>query len=503
MNNSRAWGRFACLLVASMLLGACATPPPQSSIPAVEQQLGTQYPTINFTTNPLGKSSIPVAQDEPLALPQAIQILLSYSPQVRIELAQLGIADADALQAELIDNPHISIGALKPENGGRWQLDSSLSQPLLAFLTRPLRRQMAQENVLEAQLQLQAKLQTLIAGTSDRYFAAVAAMQHCYIQQQMVAATIAKQQLALSLYRAGNISENNFLSYDNELRLAQQQQEKRQAIAYEKRLILLNFIGLASSQPLDLVSQLPPLPIESFTHQQLLDQAKANRVDIKIAQQQLAILEKNQQLIHQQNGWRNINVGVSAEREFDGASNHGPEVEFALPLFNRGQGTLAKINAQKNSLDARLQQIGLDADSAIARALNRMDSARAQIKNLEPALAVAEKRVELSNREVNFMLGSPFELLSIKRQQIQLAHEFTEALKTYWQARVQLELAIGQSLSPAVDEEKNSHSDHSVNDHSQMDHSGMDHSTMNHDDSSKENPDSSHNHSLQKEHHHD
>lgn len=494
MFNSHTRGRMICILALSLLLGACTTTPPQSSLTVIEQQLGAQFPLAHIPENSLGKSTASIALEKPLTLPQAIQILLSHSPQVRVRLARLGIVDAERLQAELLDNPHLSIGALKPEDGGRWQLDSALSQPLLAFFTRPLRRQLAQENLLEAQLQLQAELQELIAKTSKHYFAAVAAIQSCYIQNKMLEATEAKQQLAFNMYRAGNMSENNFLSYDNELRRAQQQLEKRQAVAYKKRLELLNTIGLPSTHSLELATQLPHLPDETFTHQQLLATAKNHRIDFQITRQQLAILEKRQQFIKAQHGWRDMNIGVNTEREFDGSTHYGPEIEFALPIFNQGQGKLATIAANKTLLDARLQQIELDADNTIAQALNLMSSARAQIKLLEPALAVAEKRVELSNREVNFMLGSPFELLTIKRQQIQLAHEFTNALKDYWQARVQLELAIGQSLPQNSNAEQ-----YTDTDHSNMNHSNIDHD--NHAPTQK--TDSSPDHSQHQEHHHD
>lgn len=504
MSNFQTWGRLACVFIASTLLGACAVTPPNTSLTDIEQQLGKQFSALAIPENSLGKSTAVITKGEPLTLPQTLQILLSHSPRVRMELAQLGIADAAALQAELIDNPHISIGALKPDGGGRWQLDTALSQPLLALFTRPLRRELAQDNLLEAQLRLQARLQQLITQTSDHYFSAVAALQHCYVQHKMLEATTARQQLALSLYRAGNMAENSFLSYDNELRRAQQQMEKRQTIAYEQRLELLNLIGLPSTEAIEFAAELPLLPNEKFNHEQLLSQAKANRTDIKIAQQQLAIVEKRQQLVKQQNGWRDITLGINAEREFDGAKNIGPEVEFALPVFNRGQGKLAQIHANKVALDARLQKLELDADKSIALALNLMNSARAQINILEPALAVAEKRVELSNREVNFMLGNPFELLAIKRQQIQLAHEFTDTLKGYWQARAQLELAIGQALPTNNGEVKDPHSDHSTMDHSKMDHSKMDHSTMIHQDQSvEEKTDSATDHSKHQEHHHD
>lgn len=491
MSNFPNRGRLLWLLAATLLLSACANQPPQSSMKAVTQPLEEQYPELNFPRTTSGVKSQKL--DSPLSLQQTLQILLSHSPKVRMQLAELGIADAQTLQAELIENPHLSIGALRPQDGGRWQLDTSLSQPLLALFTRPLRRQLAQENLLETQLQLQGELQQLITETSALYFASVAALQHCYIQEKMLQATTARQQLALSVYRAGNMSENNFLAYDNELRRARQQLEKRQTAAFEKRLQLLNFIGLPSTQAIDLPLELPLFPDETFSHQDLLSSASENRADIKVAQQQKAIVDKRQQLIRQQNGWRDISIGVTGEREFDGAKNIGPELEIALPLFNRGQGKLAALRAQKAKLDARLQQLTLNADSDIAQSLNTMDSARAQLKLLQPSLAVAEKRVELSNREVNFMLTSPFELLNIKRQQIQLAHDFTDVLKEYWQARADLELAIGHRL-PLPAAIKN---DHSQTDHSQMDHSQMGHSEHSSQESTNQD------HSQHQEHHHD
>lgn len=460
MNKSILLIRSSSILFSALLLSACASTPTSNSSAQLEQQLSEHFPAAQLS------APAPVIANKTLDLPGAIQTLLAQSPQVRIELAQLGIADAQRLQAELISNPHLSIGALKPEDGGRWQLDVGLSQPLLELFTRPLRRQIAEDNLLSVQLRLQARLQKLIAQTGDAYYSAIAAQQHLQVQQQMLDATLARQQLANSLYRAGNMSENSFLYYDNELRRVQQQVKKRERKAQEKYLALLNMIGLNSSQKIKLPTKLPVLPTENFVQAELLTKANNDRLDIKIATQQLTQLENRRSLLHKQNGWRDMSIGINAEREFDGATNVGPELEFALPIFNRNQGKLAAIDAQTAKAHAQLTQSKLNADTEIAQALNQMQSAREQLDLITASLQVAEKRVTLSNREVNFMLGSPFELLNIKRQQIQLAHDYTNELKNYWQARTQLELAIGRALptsAPAID------------------HSKMDHSSMNHD----------------------
>jgi cobalt-zinc-cadmium efflux system outer membrane protein len=444
--------RCTLLLCVGQLLSACNSLPPENSIAQVAQQLGEHYPKVELT------GAAPTIANSTLTVESAVQIMLAKSPQVRMELAQMGIANAQQLQAELISNPHLSLGALRPEDGGRWKLDIGLSQPLLELFTRPLRRQIAQENILTVQLRLQAQLQKLIAQTGDAYYSAVAAQQHLQVQRQMLDATLARQQLANSLYRAGNMSENSFLYYDNEARRVQQQTKKRERRAQEKQLELLNIMGLESSQSISLPLHLPILPSETFTHANLLTQARVDRLDLHITHQQLDQLQKRRTFIRQENGWRDMSIGVNAEREFDGKTNVGPEIELALPLFNRNQGKLAALDAQSEKLTAQLKQLNLDADIEIAQTLNQMQSAREQLDLIQASLRVADKRVVLSNREVNFMLGSPFELLNIKRQQIQLAHEYTNELANYWQARTRLELAIGRAINnPASEHEEHQH----------------------------------------------
>lgn len=440
MNTFTLLTRSSLLLCAGLLLSACATPPHVSSVTQLEQQLGERYPH--------AKLSMPAPElaNKTLDLHLAVQTMLTQSPQVQVELAQLGIANARQLQTELLSNPHLSFGALRPEDGGRWQLEFALSQPLLELFTRPLRRQLAYENLLTVQLQLQAQLQNLIAQTGAAYYNAVAAQQHLHVQRQMLDATLARQQLADSLYRAGNMSENSFLYYDNEARRVQQQEKKRERKARGQYFELLKTMGLNSNHAIKLPTQLPTLPNEIFSHAELLTQAHTYRLDLKITQQQLIQLEQRRALLRQENGWRDINIGINAEREFDGKTNVGPEIEFALPLFNRNQGKLAAIDAQDEKVAAQLKQLMLDADNEIAQALNQMQFAREQLALIQTSLQVAEKRVALSNREVNFMLGSPFELLNIKRQQIQFAHEYTNELADYWRARTQLELAIGRAI---------------------------------------------------------
>lgn len=453
MNSSIKKNALLVLLASSLFISACSSTAPKNSLAPVQTALAQNFPGASLEVNRTESFKI----KEPLQLTDAVQLLLSHSPQVSMQLAQLGIADAQQLQAELISNPHIAIGAMRPEAGGRWQLETGLSQPLLELFTRPLRRQLAQENLLRAQLQLQAELQELIVQTQLHYYSALAAAQHLQIQTQVLDAAKAQMQLAHSLYSAGNMAENNFLYYDNELRRVQQQFNQRQLAAKNTRLTLLNFIGLPSSSQLTLPTQLPALQAEIFSRDPLMAIANNHRLDNKILQQQLILANKRRELLKKENGWRDMSLGINAEREADGANNIGPEVEFALPIFNRNQGKLAALDAQIAQLQAKLQQRELASDMEITQALLAIETAQTQLALIAQSLQVAEKRSALSQREVNFMLTSPFELLAIKRAEIQLAHDYTQELKNYWLARSQLQLSIGKTLPIEVSKQEHNH----------------------------------------------
>ncbi len=60
-------GRLVCTIASSVLLAACASTPPVTSIAQVEQQLAAQYPQTQVADNTLGQANIDVNSDELLS----------------------------------------------------------------------------------------------------------------------------------------------------------------------------------------------------------------------------------------------------------------------------------------------------------------------------------------------------------------------------------------------------------------------------------------------------
>ena len=82
----------------------------------------------------------------------------------------------------------------------------------------------------------------------------------------------------------------------------------------------------------------------------------------------------------------------------------------------------------------------------IRDSITNTQSARREFNQLAASIFLNEKRQALAQREVNFMLRSPFELIDFKTKTIQLQIEQSNALLAYWRARSQLEFALGKQL---------------------------------------------------------
>ena len=191
--------------------------------------------------------------------------------------------------------------------------------------------------------------------------------------------------------------------------------------------------------------QLPNIPEEHLVATDLLLQAQQHRPELALIRRQQDFLAGQRPLITRSR-WADITAGINVEREFDGTINAGPEVEFGLPLFDRGQAKLDRLSAESDAARAQEAHLLRKTEYEIALALRQLDDARQAHQEVITLQKTAHEQVKESQREVNFMLASPFDLLALKQQQIRLAAEDIEATKHYWQARTALILAVGKNL---------------------------------------------------------
>jgi cobalt-zinc-cadmium efflux system outer membrane protein len=118
-----------------------------------------------------------------------------------------------------------------------------------------------------------------------------------------------------------------------------------------------------------------------------------------------------------------------------------------LPLFNQGQGAVARAEAQLLDARARAEGLALGVENEVATGVEQLALARdiseRYRRELLPATASAVARQQ---ERVNFMLVSVFELIRTKQDEYDAWQGYFESVRDYWIARTALRAATGGLL---------------------------------------------------------
>ncbi len=402
---------------------------------------------------------------------QAQALALRQSPAIRAILASQGIADAAYRQATLINNPGFSASALRAEDTGSWKTEFGLNLGILDWLTLPMRKQLAGAELSRARSQALQMLTEELGGVRIAYFSAVGARHLSRQLQQTAEAARLNAELAGQLNQAGNLSELERLQYVDAS--ARQQQALQQALAEaDARLAeLKRSVGLGVSQQLEIPDELPDIVESGLTaatlqallqHDEgfdtLLNQASAQRPDVRLLRDSRMALEQQLELQQKQLGMSEIGVGLITERESDGSRASGLELDLSLPVFDQGQHQRARSQAQLEQLSANEAMLQLAMVHQLETSLNNLLSLTRQATQLrDEDIPRQQRMLELTLQEYNFMLTGPFELIEAKQQELETVVRYIGILEHYWLEHANLmqhtanaaEAPVAESDSPA------------------------------------------------------
>jgi len=146
-----------------------------------------------------------------------------------------------------------------------------------------------------------------------------------------------------------------------------------------------------------------------------------------------------------------LEVGLSARNEVGDDPGHewvlGPSLSLELPIFDPGHADIARIQAYLRQAQHRLQDAAIHMRSEIRVHRAELVAARRKVEYYErTVLPRAESVTELTLRQYNAMLVGTYQLLETRTDQIDTQQKYVEALRDYWVARSELELAVGGHL---------------------------------------------------------
>jgi len=390
------------------------------------------------------RETVKAILDEKLSVDEAVQIALLNNPTLQAEYEELGIAQADLVQAGLLSNPIFSGSWREPDGAGKTNSEYLIEQNFLELLFLPLNKKMAKEQFIQVKYLVSNTLLNFTSEVRTAYYELQADNQMYSLHEKYMQAAEAAAELAKRQFDAGNISPIDLAKrkadyHELRLKLIQIKTEMR-----SKHEVLSRLMGLSESEyDWQIRDTLPLLPEQTLQIDNLEDVAIDQRLDLAAAQQEIKIVKKSLKLA--KFGFlSSLDIGFSTEEEPDGSSVTGPEVSLGVPLFDRGQAARAKARAMLRQSQEKVRAMEAEIRSEVRLANDRMQTARKSVEYyIETIIPVHEEIVEHSQKEYNFMLHGVYTLLQDKQKEISIRQESIEALKEYWIARSDLERAIG------------------------------------------------------------
>lgn len=408
----------------------------------------------------------PAAGDEvrrmlaaPVSADDAVRIALLSNPRVQIALAELGIAEADLVQAGRLRNPRLGVGRLSGPDGV--ETDRSLMLDLGGLLTLPLRTAIEQRRFEQAQYLAAQQAVRLAADTRRAWYQAVAAEQSLAYLRQAALAAEASAELAQRMAKAGNFSrldEAREQAFHAEVSAQLTRAEHGVRAARERLQRLLGLAGGDQSDAvalrLQLPDRLPALPAALTSADGIESAALAQRLDVQLARLDTEATAKNLGLTRVTRFVNVLELGYQDKSATGAARADGYAVELSLPLFDSGEARLRRAEGIYRRSLLRTAELAVLARSEVRESYSLVRAQYEVARRYRDEIVPARKRIsdEVLLR-YNGMLVSVFELLADARSQIASVTAAIDAQRDFWIADSDLQFAIhggSAALSPSA-----------------------------------------------------
>ncbi len=438
--------KFALAGIGVVGLAGCATVPGDAEFgdvqKAVAQRDGRLVHWRGRTAEDAGvDTAVRTMLQKELTADDAVQIALLNNLTLQATYQELGVAQADVVQAGLLRNPVLSLE--RRFSGQAAEFD--LVWDFLDLFFIPLRKRVAGAAFEAAKLRVADAVLTTAAETREAFYTLQGAQQMLEMRRSVAQATAASADAAKRLRDAGNTT---LLALRNEQKLATQAKldlAAAEATVVQDRERLNVLLGVwGTNTDWKVASRLPELPSSENPGKGLESIAISRRLDLAAAREEIQVAAQSLGLARASRFIPDANIGIHSEREPDGLNTIGPSISFPLPFFDQGQAVLARGGARLRQAQQRYAALAVEIRSQVRAKYSRMIYARdrAQYYRRE-VLPLSAQVVDQTQLQYNAMQTGVFQLLQAKQAQIDAGREYIETLREYWVARSELEKALG------------------------------------------------------------
>jgi outer membrane protein TolC len=379
---------------------------------------------------------------KPLGPAEAVQIALLNNPGLQASYAEVGIAEADLVQASRWRGPTFSFARLR--RGDETETERGVFFDVLGLLTIPLSTRASAARLEATQSRAAAEALGIALDARKAWFHAVAAQESANYMAQVKDSAETSAELARRMAAVGNfpkLTQAREQAFYAEA-TAQLARARHNAIAARERLARL--MGLwGEDLAYQLPDRLPDLPKEARDSADLETQAIAQRLDVQGARREADSLARSLGLTKATRYINLLEIGVLSKSETGQPRQRGWEIELGVPIFDFGGARTAKAERLYMQAVNRTTEAAIQARSEVREAYSSYRTAFDIARHYRDEIVPLRKRIsEEVLLRYNGMLMSVFELLADSREQVAAVNGYIEAAREFWLAESDLQMAL-------------------------------------------------------------
>ena len=402
---------------------------------------------------------------EPLAEDAAVQIALLNNRGLQASYNDLGVSEAEYVQASLPPNPVLSVertfGTATVGFGTFAGLGLGLVGNLLAYATLPRRTEIAKREFEEARYRAVATTLAFAVDVRRAWVRAVAAQQRLGILEQARHTADASAAMMKQLGETGGankLDQGRVAAFYAELSA---QVGLARLLVQREREALTRLLGVWGADiEYKLPAALPALPAAPESMADVEKEAMRRRVDLLILRYEIETLAKSVGFVNATRYVTFLQLGGVYTNEFEQEGGPSPtivnrgglDLAVAIPIFDTGKARLTAA-----------QEIYMRAINRLAeRSVNARSEARAAYTAYRASYDIAryyQTRIVPLRRQnsaeallrYNGMLIDVFELLIEERERISASLASQDELRDYYlaDADLQASLIVGGTVPPS------------------------------------------------------
>jgi cobalt-zinc-cadmium efflux system outer membrane protein len=377
----------------------------------------------------------------------AVQIALLNNPHIQAIFEEIGISQADLVEAGLFSNPIFDLVIRYPTKKKFVpDIEYSIVASFIDLFLIPLRVKVAEAELEKTILSVTNEVLDLAFEVEQTFYELQASLQELKYTGSIVELTSIHSELVSRQREVDNVNNLDFQQIQSRFLEA-----KLEIARVENEIIRLKeklnrLLGFCGEIHWNISIELPEIDYQGLPIDRLECVAFRERLDLQAAR--FEVLRLSRKLgIKQWWVYTNGRIGIGGERDSDGLNTLGPAFSGEIPIFNYGQAARLRLRAELRQSQDELASLEIRILSEVREAHKLLMNNLEVINEYRSKIIPLQSKILESSEELYNVMGLGIDrLLENKRQELQAYSNYILSLRNYWMARVQLDRALGGKL---------------------------------------------------------